>query len=131
MIPERYAPHTYDAFRIVFAFLYLSHGLQKWFGMFGGLGGGPVPPFSSMLGISGPIETVLGTLILIGLFVRPAAFIASGQMAVAFFTVHAPRGGWPIQNQGELAVLFCFAFLYMASRGAGMWSVDAARRRSG
>jgi putative oxidoreductase len=128
MIPERYASFVYALFRIVFAFLYVSHGVQKWFGLFGGIGGQAVPPLGSMLGIAGPIETVLGTLLLVGLFVRPAAFLASGQMAVAFFTVHMPRGGWPIQNQGELAVMFCFAFLYIASRGAGIWSLDALRR---
>jgi putative oxidoreductase len=128
MIPERFSSITFALFRVVFAFLYLSHGLQKWFGMFGGIGGQAVPPLGSMLGIAGPIETVLGALLLIGLFTRPAAFIASGQMAVAYFTAHQPRGVWPIQNGGELAVLFCFAFLYIASRGAGRWSVDGAIR---
>jgi putative oxidoreductase len=126
MIPERYAPQTYAVFRIVFGLMFLSHGLQKVFGMFGGLAqfGGQLPPLTSQLGIAGMLELVLGLLIMMGLFTRVAAFIASGEMAVAYFTAHQRMAFWPLENQGELAVLYCFAFLYIASRGAGRWSVD-------
>jgi putative oxidoreductase len=82
-----------------------------------------------LFGLSAIIEAVGGLLVMIGLFTRPAAFIASGEMAVAYFMAHQPKGTWPIQNQGETAVLFCFAFLYIAARGAGIWSADAAMGR--
>lgn len=120
MIPERYASHVYALFRIVVGFLFVFHGFQKLFGMFGG----PVMPVMSRPWIGGVIELVGGSLVMIGLFTPVAALICSGEMAVAYFTVHVPRGGWPIQNQGELAVLYCFAFLYIAVRGAGPLSVD-------
>jgi len=78
---------------------------------------------------AGIIEFVGGILIALGLFTSPAALIASGEMAVAYFKAHAPRGLWPIMNRGELATLYCFFFLYVAARGAGPWSLDALRRR--
>src|SRR5688572_26220954 len=129
MIPERYAPRIYAIFRIVFGLMFLSHGLQKTFGMFGGvqLFGGQLPPLTSMPGIAGVLELILGTLIMSGLLTKIAAFLASGEMAVAYFTAHQPTGVWPLENQGELAVLYCFAFLYIAARGAGPWSLDAVR----
>lgn len=120
MIPERFAPHAYALFRIVFGLMFLSHGLQKLFGMFGG----QIPPIASVLGMAGVIELVLGTLIMAGFFTRIAAFLASGEMAVAYFMVHQRMAFWPLENRGEPAVLFCFAFLYIAARGAGAWSVD-------
>lgn len=120
MIPERYAPWVYPAFRFVAGFLFLFHGLQK----FGILPGSQMVPLMSRVGAAGAIELICGLLVAIGLFVRPAAFIASGEMAVAYFLVHAPRGTWPIVNQGELAVLYCFVFLYIASRGAGRLGID-------
>ena len=122
MIPERYAPTTYALFRIVFGFLFLCNGLQKTMGMFGG----QVPPLMSMAGAAGVIETVGGLLIMVGFLTRYAAFISSGEMAVAYFMVHQPTGPLPIVNNGQLSVLFCFAFLYIASRGAGTLSVDGA-----
>ena len=127
MIPERYAARVYAIFRIVFGLMFLSHGLQKIFGMFGGLQlfGGQLPPLTSEPGIAGVLELVLGTLIMAGLFAKIAAFVASGEMAVAYFKAHQPTAFWPLENQGELAVLFCFAFLYIAARGAGPWSLDA------
>lgn len=125
MIPERYAPQVYALFRIVVGFLFMFHGLQKIFGMFGGMQGATAP-MMSMPWFAGVIETVGGVLVLIGLLTRVAAFICSGEMAAAYFMVHQPRGTWPIQNGGELAALYCFAFLYIAARGAGMWSVDGA-----
>jgi putative oxidoreductase len=123
MIPERYAPQVYAAFRIVTGFLFLFHGLQKLLGLFGGT----VMPVGSLPWIAGVIELVGGTLVMIGLLTRVAAFICSGEMAVAYFMAHQSKGGWPVQNGGELAALYCFAFLYIAARGAGIWSVDGAR----
>jgi putative oxidoreductase len=134
VIPERYAPQTYALFRIVFGLLFLFYGLQKTMGWFGGQA---VANFMSMQGAAGIIETVCGLLIMIGLFTRPAAFIASGEMAVAFWMIHVgviapgkqltmPLSLVPHMNGGIDSVAFCFAFLYIASRGAGIWSADAA-----
>ena len=120
MISERYAPQIYALMRIVFGFLFIFHGLQKMFGLFGGR----VAELASLRGIAGVIEVVAGILIMLGWFTRPAAFIASGEMAAAYFLSHQPAGLWPIQNRGELAALYCFAFLYIAARGKGMWGVD-------
>jgi putative oxidoreductase len=116
----RFANYTYPLFRIVAGGLFAFHGAQKVFGAFGG----KAMPLASQAGAAGIIELVCGVLVMIGLFTGLAAFIASGEMAVAYFMVHAPQGLWPIQNQGELAVLYCFAFLYIASRGAGRFGVD-------
>lgn len=132
MIPERHAPTTYALFRIVFGFLFLCQGLQKLLGWFGGFGGSGQPaPMGTIFGMAGIIETVCGVLILLGLVTKVAAFIASGEMAVAYFYAHQSQGLWPIENQGERAVLFCFAFLYIASRGPGIWSIDGFRRKRG
>ncbi len=119
----RLEPQTYALFRIVFGFLFATHGAQK---LFGWPGAASVPP-AAILKIAGCIELTCGLLILVGLFASLAAFIASGQMAVAYFTAHAPGGFWPILNKGELAVLYCFAFLYIAARGAGIWSAESRR----
>jgi putative oxidoreductase len=131
MIPERYAPMTYALFRIVFGFLFLCFGLQKMFGVLGG----QAAPLMSLQGAAGVVETVCGLLIMIGLFTRLAAFLASGEMAVAFWYIHVsvvglgPQGpGMPMAllphlNNGVDAAAFCFAFLYIATRGAGIWSV--------
>jgi putative oxidoreductase len=123
MIPERYAPQAYALLRIVFGSLFVFHGLQKMFGILGGR----TAELVSLRGVAGVIEVVCGMLIAAGLFTRPAAFLASGQMAVAYFIAHQPQGVWPIQNRGELAVLYCFAFLYISARGSGIWSGDALR----
>ena len=134
MIPERYAPYTYALFRIVFGLLFFFYGLQKTMGWFGGQA---VSPTAWPQGPAGIIETVGGFLIMIGLFTRPAAFIASGEMAVAFFMVHVgviaagkqlgfPLNFVPHMQGGIDAVAFCFAFLYIASKGGGIWSADAA-----
>ena len=131
MIPERYMPYTYALFRIVFGLMFLSHGLQKVFGMFGGraIFGGQLPALTSEAGAAGLIELVAGTLIMAGLLTKIAAFVASGEMAVAYFKGHQGTAFWPLENQGELAVLFCFAFLYISARGSGMWSFDSLLRR--
>ena len=120
--------HALALLRIMTALLFIAHGLQKYFGF-------PVPgPFGlvapfSLMGVAGALELVGGSLVLIGLFTRPAAFILSGMMAVAYFIGHAPRGFYPILNQGELAILYCFVFLYIAAAGSGPWSLDAMRRK--
>ena len=121
----QYSEHFYAAMRVVLAFVYLSHGLQKLFGAFGGR----VVPLVSLFGVAGLLEAILGALVLVGLFTMWAAFIASGEMAAAYFIAHAPRGRLPIENGGELAVVLCFAFLYIAAHGGGRFSLDAARRR--
>jgi putative oxidoreductase len=121
----RLSEPAYAAFRIVFGVLFAFHGAQKVLGMFGG----QVQPVATQLWFAGVIELVCGILIAIGLLAGIAAFLASGEMAAAYFIAHAPRGPLPIQNQGELAVLYCFAFLYISARGAGWLSVDGAARR--
>ncbi len=128
MIPDRYAPQTYAVMRIVFGLVFLMYGSQK-FGMLGGVNGqgASAPLLSWPFGIAGAIEVIVGVLLIVGLLTKVAAFIGSGEMAVAYFMTHMPNGMTPVQNGGQAAVLFCFAFLYMASRGAGIWSVDGAR----
>jgi len=115
---------TYAAMRIVAALIYFCHGLQKVFGAFGG----HVMPLTSLMGVAGLIETILGPLIAIGLLTPWAAFIGSGEMAAAYFKAHAPRGPLPIENGGELAVILCFVFLYIATQGGGRYSVDGRGR---
>ncbi|WP_375756943.1 DoxX family protein [Corallococcus exercitus] len=124
-------PHTeriYALLRIMAGLMFMQHGLQKLFGLFGG-----VPPGAPAFVVygAGIIEFLGGALVALGLFAGPAAFICSGTMAFAFFLGHVvPNGGnlIPIANQGELAALYCFVFLYIAARGSGIWSVDGARR---
>lgn len=123
----RFEPQIYAILRIVVGFLFLLHGTQKLFGF--PPSGKPGAPLNAMMTAAGVIELVAGLLILIGLFASIAAFIASGQMAVAYFMAHQPQGVLPIQNNGETAVLFCFIFLYIAARGSGIWSVDALMNR--
>ena len=117
------APWALGLMRVVFGFLFLAHGSQKLFGFPGGPGPGS-PPLLSLLGTAGVLEFFGGVLVVIGLFTRPVGFILAGEMAVAYFMVHAPRGPWPLKNGGELAVLYCFAFLYLAFAGAGRCSAD-------
>ena len=119
-----YRPHIYTLLRIVAGLLFAQHGAQK---LFGALGGKPVELMSQM-GLAGVLEFVGGLMIALGLFTSPVAFIVSGQMAVAYFQAHVPRGFWPIANGGELAALFCFVFLYFAAAGSGKWSIDAIRK---
>lgn len=128
MIPGHLAPQVYAVMRIVFGLMFAMYGLQK-FGLLGGLdGNGAAAPFLSFpYWWAALIETVAGLLIVIGLLTRPAAFVASGEMAVAYFMAHQPQGALPVHNMGTPAVLFCFAFLYIAARGAGIWSADGAR----
>lgn len=121
---QPYQPQIYALFRVVFGLLFLMHGIQKL------AAGGPPPDFPApMFWTAALIETVGGALVLVGLAAAPAAFVCSGMMAVAYFTAHQPRGLWPLHNQngGELAILYCFAFLFISARGAGIWSVDGSR----
>ena len=119
------APYAFAILRIIAGLLFVAHGGQKVFGWFGAQ---PVP-LGSLFGLAGIIEIVFGILITIGLVTSFAAFIAGGQMAVAYFIGHFPKSFWPLENDGEPAVLFCFIFLFIATHGAGIWSVDAARGR--
>ncbi|GAB3202412.1 putative oxidoreductase [Pontibacter aydingkolensis] len=122
----KYNPQLYAILRIVAGFLFAMHGTQK---LFGWPGGGDTGELASLMGLAGIIELVGGLMIAFGLLTSWAAFIASGEMAVAYFKAHASEALWPILNGGELAVLYCFLFLYMAARGSGIWSVDAAMGR--
>ena len=127
---ERYIEPIYALFRIMFGLLFASHGAQKLFGMFGGVDGKGMKlgPDGGLGYVAGWIELVTGLLIAIGLFTGIAAFLASGTMAAAYFIGHASGGFWPSVNGGEMAVLYCFAFLYMAARGSGRYSIDGMRR---
>jgi putative oxidoreductase len=121
---SKYAEPLYALLRIVAGFLFLLHGAQKLFGVVGGqqVSAAEAP----LMFAAGVIELVAGALIMVGLFTSIAAFVASGEMAVAYFKVHVPLGFWPLLNQGELAALYCFLFLYMAARGSGPFSLDRA-----
>lgn len=118
--------------RIVAGFTFSLHGFQKLFGAFGGMGGsGATAEFPSLVWVAGALEAFGGLLLVAGLFTRPVALLLCGEMAVAYFMVHAPQGFWPILNGGELAVLYCFTFLYLALAGPGPVSLDwLLRRRS-
>src|SRR5512138_3361382 len=123
---DAWSPRLLSVLRIVAALLFVAHGTAKLLhvphqAMFDNL------QLMSLLGLQGAIELVGGALLLIGLFSRPVAFVLSGDMAVAYFMAHFPNGWLPIQNEGDLAVLFCFAFLYLFFAGPGPWSADAAR----
>lgn len=116
-----YAPQALAVLRIIAALLFLAHGTQKLFGF-------PatefLPPVGSIFWFAGLIEIVTGVLILVGFFTRPAAFLASGTMAVAYFMVHAPGNFFPANNGGDAAILFCFVFLYLVFAGPGAWAVN-------
>lgn len=124
----RYSSYAYAIFRIVFGFMFMLHGTQKMFAW---------PPsdraggeLAGLVLVAAIIELVGGFMIMVGLFASFAAFLSSGTMAVAYFMAHQSRGALPIQNGGELAVAYCFAFLYIAARGSGVWSVDGLFRSS-
>lgn len=123
------APHAQQILavtRILFGVMLACHGAQKLLGAFGGAPPGAPPP---IIWGAGLVELVGGSLIALGLFTRPAAFLVSGLMAVAYFMVHAPQGFWPIQNKGELAIIYCWLALYFAAHGPGAWSMDGLRGR--
>ena len=125
---SRWQPQLLAVLRIVTGLLFLEHGMQKFFGFPAPFPmPGPLPP---LLVAAGALELILGVLVTLGLFTRLAAFLAAGEMAVAYFYGHFPKGFWPIENMGEGAILYCFIFLYLAAAGPGAWSVDGARFRS-
>ena len=124
---SRWQPQLLAVLRIVTALLLLEHALMKFFHFPAPQMPGPLPP---LLVAAGAIELVAGVLITLGLFTRLAAFIASGEMAVAYFMAHFPQTFWPALNKGEAAIMFCFVFLYIAAAGPGAWSIDGARIRS-
>jgi putative oxidoreductase len=117
---------VYAVFRIVTGLLFLWHGSQKLFGF-----PAPIPPEFTppafILYVAGPIELIGGTLVMIGLFTSWAAFLCSGLMAAAYWMAHGHKALFPLMNGGELAILYCFAFLFISARGAGIWSVDGTR----
>lgn len=122
---ESYSEQAYAVLRIVSGLLFMDHGLQKFFNF-------PVEfpmPLNPMLMAAGTIELVGGALIAIGLFTRPSAFVASGMAAVGYWMVHGSQGLFPIANGGETIALYCFIFLLVATRGAGIWSVDGAMKK--
>ncbi len=123
-----WTPRLLSILRIITAFLFIAHGAQKLFG-FLAPPGMPGFPLLSQMGIGGVLEFFGGLLLLLGLFTRPVAFILSGMMAVVYFQMHAPGGFWPLQNKGELAVLYCFVFLFLAVAGGGAWSIDHLWKR--
>jgi putative oxidoreductase len=121
-------PYLRSVLRIVTAFMFILHGTMKLVAFPAGVtpDGGTLP-LASMAGVAGAMEIVGGTLLLIGLFTRPVAFVVSGEMALAYFMAHFPKGFWPLLNGGELAALYCFIWLYFSAAGAGPWSIDALR----
>jgi putative oxidoreductase len=119
-----YEPQTYALLRIVTGFLFLWHGMQKLFGIPGGMPAG-APAF--IIYTAGPIELIGGVLVMIGLVTRWAAFLCSGLMAFAYWLGHGTHALLPVQNQGELAAIYCFVFLYISARGPGLWSLDGQR----
>lgn len=121
-------PYALMALRIAAALLFIEHGTQKLIGFPAPPEAG-LPPVGSLFWIGAWIELVGGTLVLLGLFTRPAAFIASGQMAVAYWMFHAPANPYPVLNGGDAAILFCFVFLLLVFAGPGAWSLDEALRK--
>ena len=123
------APWLLSVLRIVTALLYIPHGTSKIFG-FPRAGSGATVEIYSLFGLAGSLEIVGGALILVGLFTRPVAFVLSGEMAFAYFMAHAPRNLHPLLNHGELPILFCFIYLYLAFAGAGPLSLDRLRKKT-
>jgi putative oxidoreductase len=142
----RYEPYLRSLARIMIGFTFCLNGVQKFFGLFGGIGGHSVPA-TSMLGWAGVLETFGGACILLGLFTQPVAFLLAGEMCIGYFRAHNPQGFWPmnspgallypgaphaywtLSNNGELAVLYSFFFLWLSSSGAGPWSLDRLLKR--
>jgi putative oxidoreductase len=122
-----YQPHLLSVLRIMSGLLFLQHGTAKVLG-FPAVEGVPAPGLS-LAGLSGPLELILGLLLVLGLFSRPAAFLASGFCAVGYWAIHGAQGFFPILNGGELIALYCFVFLYLAAAGPGPWSLDAVMRK--
>jgi putative oxidoreductase len=127
---SRCTPFLLSALRIVAAFLIMQFGTAKLFALPAAvLPGGGTASLASLPGVAGILETFGGALLLLGLFTRPVAFLLSGEMAFAYFIGHAPRGFWPVLNNGHPVVMFCFVWLYLSAAGAGPWSLDASLRK--
>lgn len=124
-----YKPQALSVFRIIAGLMIIQHGMGKLIGFPAFPAYANVQPFS-LIGIAGFIELIGGALLILGLCTRPAAFVLAGEMAVAYFMFHAPRGFFPLVNGGTLAITYCFAFLYLATAGAGPWSVDAMMKKT-
>jgi len=124
-----WTPRALSLLRIIAGLMIIEHGMGKLFGFPALPAYANIQPLS-LLGAAGVIELVGGALLIIGLFTQPAAFILSGEMAVAYFMAHASKGFYPLLNGGTLAIMYCFAFLYLATAGAGPWSVDAAMKKA-
>src|SRR5262245_402545 len=121
---DRFSPQLLSVLRIMAALLFMEHGMSKLFGfppteMFA-----TPPPVGSLIWVAGVLETVGGALLTLGLFTQPVACVLSGEMAAAYFLGHAPRAAFPVQNEGDAAILFCFVFLYIAAAGPGPWALD-------
>ena len=114
---------VFTVLRVGAGLLFIEHGVQKLFGLFGG----QAEPLTSRLGVAGVLESVGGLLLIVGLFTRPVALVLLLEMLVAFATVHVPMGGWPVQNQGELALLYALIFAVLAVHGGGPLSIDSRR----
>ena len=127
--PMMLGPYTHAALRIGAGLLYLQHGLQKLLGLFGGMGpNGETAPLISQMGLAGVLETFGALLIVLGLLTRPVALLLALEMMVAYFQAHFPRGGFPLENGGELALLYMLVWVFLAGNGAGPFSLDARRR---
>lgn len=124
---SRWVPRMLSIMRIVVAFLFMEHGGEKLFNF--PPSPHPMPHVPPLMLVAGVLEFFGGFLVLIGLFTRPVTFVLAGEMAVAYFGGHALHGFWPMLNRGELAVLYCFVFLYLATAGGGTWSVEQLWRR--
>jgi putative oxidoreductase len=123
-----WAPRVLSILRIVAALIFMEHGTQKLLSF--PPSDRPSPELFSLIGLAGLLELVGGALLVLGLFTRPVAFILSGEMAVAYWMAHAPRSFFPVVNDGDAAILYCFVFLYLAVAGGGAWSLDNLRERS-
>jgi putative oxidoreductase len=124
---DAWTPRVLSILRIVSALIFMEHGTQKWLN-FPPLGR-PAPELLSMSGFGGILELIGGSLLVLGLFTRPVAFLLSGEMAIAYWWSHAPRGVFPVLNGGDAAILYCFIFLYLACAGGGAWSLDRVLRK--
>jgi putative oxidoreductase len=126
-ILEDWTPRVLSILRIVAAVLFFEHGSQKLFGFPPRLEGAPGPEIVSLLGAAGIMEIIGGGLLILGLFTRPVAFLAAGEMAIGYWVAHAPKSFFPALNGGDAAILYCFIFLYIVFAGPGPWSLDAKR----
>jgi putative oxidoreductase len=129
-VKKEWAPQLLSLLRIVVAFMFIQIGSAKWFAFPAAvMPGGGTAAVGSLVWVAAVLEVVGGTFLLLGLFTRPVAFILSGEMAFAYFMGHAPQGFWPVLNQGQPAIFYCFFFLYLSAAGPGPWSLDAMLRR--